>query len=1264
MKKRVLSALLALCLTLSLAGAAFAENEPSGDSSSAASQAVSSVESDPQTQDETVSSGSVSGEDQTAAKTESTPAPTETPAASDVAEEEPESTPQPEAATEPDTTPAPTEDPVADVTENEESDGSVEYTAALETDGETMNVIVTAPEGAFAEGVQPKLSVTMLTAEDELNAVADKLKNAEVQYDGFTALDITFTDKATGEEVEPVKSVAVRIELPQAIVDSGIDLSTLAVQHLEEDENGNVQKVTEVATLDNGITLSEEAAAAANEAAGVAPMSDLPAEEATAGDATEIPAAVAEFSVNGFSKFTIIWQNSEKSVTVQVVDVNGKEIGQDDTYEIPVTVAWLSQSPDTNAKTVEELAKQIEGIDNYEFQYAALGAYDSNQRIDYIRLTKSSSRKWETSYKIQYRLENGWGYNDLNNRQIYFVFQEKESPENPDGEDNREEVKFDSLPQNSNNKNRAAVNFYVNLSSEIANSTNTSETPPKDNFTASVRSTTLSEHPTTFKYTKVGEQYVVLQGASNGSAYDIDQEIRALAGDSGEQGFKIASFPSDDDVFDHLKGLNWTDWKDIKVGDTTITFENRNTELNSQNYSIRWYVFKYDGSDAWHVDGILVPRYGRLTVTKTFEFDQPDLTETELLGLVPDSFSINVQAAGHQSYQLKMAKKSNSDSISRPGWDSYAVSNTGNSSSITFNWEIDVMDYTYTISEENTDVLNYSLSGKNYTATSYAGTTSSGAIGNGFTFACETLAEDEGNKTAVQSAALTNSYTHKKADLVITKDFTGLDSLTTEEINEVVNGITFTVSQNGEQGESHQLKSFDQQNGSYTITIPNLNVGEQYTVSETVDASSDPENYTRVTYIGNDQQNTGTTTSVTLAESGSKVEFHNVYTRDTSDLTIKKVFHGLPDLDTAKEAAAKVTFNVGMTAAPALGNVVAGENGVFTATTTVTGLDVGETYVITENCQDTEDYRIDTEQTDLTGKSIQIGNENNEVTFDNYYTSKTGTLILEKKVVNGSDNTTIETDQTFSFTVSADLKDGAYGSGNEKLNFINGTATVQIKGNTKIEYAGIPAVTYTVTESEPADEINNATYYYVRNDAGDNGKSETVTADSIETISITNTYKAYHKVTVEKVVNGSMGDKTYPFEFESKDIATGKANVSPADGATLTADGFKLKNGSSVILTKVRAGTTIVVSENAVSGYTTLITVEGATNLGNGNVARVTVEDEDVKIIYTNTLQIVAPTGLEDNHTKPFGLMVGVAVMAGLALAGGAVVRRRRRWME
>lgn len=391
MKKRVLSALLALCLTLSLAGAAFAENEPSGDSSSAVSQAVSSVESEPQTQDETVSSDSASGEDQTAAKTESSPAPTETPAASDVAEEEPESTPEPEAATESDTTPAPTEDPVADVTENEESDGSVEYTAALETDGETMNVIVTAPEGAFAEDVQPKLSVTMLTAEDELNAVAGELDTAEVQYDGFAALDITFTDEATGEEVEPVKSVTVRIELPQTIVDSGVDLTTLAVQHLEEDENGNVQKVTEVATLDNGITLSEEAAAAVNEAAGVAPVNDMPAEEATAGDAAETPAAVAEFEVNGFSDFAITWENNQnrtKDVTVICYDA-------DTDSELPDACKPEGLNPLTAGQTFSFTADNAAlKIDGYEFVQAEYYSY----------------YKWRTLTSLTVTYNNRWRY--------------------------------------------------------------------------------------------------------------------------------------------------------------------------------------------------------------------------------------------------------------------------------------------------------------------------------------------------------------------------------------------------------------------------------------------------------------------------------------------------------------------------------------------------------------------------------------------------------------------------------------------------------------------------------------------------------------------------------------------------------------------------------------------------------------------------------------------------------------------------------------
>ena len=350
MKKRVLSVLLALCLAGSLASTAWAAGDQATPETAEADTSAVVLNEEEEQQDETTASQEeTSGEDSTA---------------------------------------APAEDPTAQVTETEADDGSVEYTAALETDGQTMNVVVTAPEGAFAEDVQPELSVTMLTAEDELNAVADKLDTAEVQYDGFTALDITFTDKATGEEIEPVQQVSVRIELPQAIVDSGIDLNTLAVQHLEEDADGNVQNVTEVATLDNGITLSEEAAAAANEAAGVAPVSDMPAEEATAGDAAETPAAVAEFDVDGFSDFVITWkkdQNRTKNVTVTCYDA-------DTDSELPDACEPEGLNPlaagTVFSFTADNAALKIDG---YEFVQAKYYSYYTWRTLTSLSVTYNNS---------------------------------------------------------------------------------------------------------------------------------------------------------------------------------------------------------------------------------------------------------------------------------------------------------------------------------------------------------------------------------------------------------------------------------------------------------------------------------------------------------------------------------------------------------------------------------------------------------------------------------------------------------------------------------------------------------------------------------------------------------------------------------------------------------------------------------------------------------------------------------------------------------
>lgn len=303
MKKRVLSALLVLCMACSMVSTVWAANE----------------QATPETADKPAS---VLLDDSQSAPVTNAPAQDQDAAEGLTAPEDEESGQQSDVDT-----------PDASQPEQAEStgtpvEGNTEYTAALEQDGQALNVIVTAPEGAFDEGVEPKLSVSAIEDEAQTDGIAAKLDEYGLTYDGFAALDISFKNEA-GEEIEPKVPVTVRIELPQAIVDSGIDLTTLAVQHLEEDADGNVKNVTEVATLDNGITLSEEAAAAANEAAGVAPMSDMPAEEATAGDATEIPAAVAEFDVDGFSSFVITWgegnRNRKNYFTLNMIYVDDED---------------------------------------------------------------------------------------------------------------------------------------------------------------------------------------------------------------------------------------------------------------------------------------------------------------------------------------------------------------------------------------------------------------------------------------------------------------------------------------------------------------------------------------------------------------------------------------------------------------------------------------------------------------------------------------------------------------------------------------------------------------------------------------------------------------------------------------------------------------------------------------------------------------------------------------------------------------------------
>ena len=278
-------------------------------------------------------------------------------------------------------------------------------------------------------------------------------------------------------------------------------------------------------------------------------------------------------------------------------------------------------------------------------------------------------------------------------------------------------------------------------------------------------------------------------------------------------------------------------------------------------------------------------------------------------------------------------------------------------------------------------------------------------------------------------------------------------------------------------------------------------------------------------------------------------------------------------------------------------------------------------------------------------------------------------------------------------------------------------ATVTILGSyfeadqtsTSITILGLPVGQYTVTEnttdtSFPKD-IGIYTFDEVTYSVSDSGNNEDTNkdftlqspkkeADALKiqttTVTATNEYKqGVRELLVKKTVEGDMGDTTQDFDFTLKLTKGNNEYNEPlpvvyngVDGTlstTLEAEDntytFQLCHNQSIKIT-VPAGYTATVTETTTGqGYTVesrqYLTTETPESGGildlrpafaSKDKQEVTMND-DYTVEFRNTRDVVAPTGLESNHTKPYTLMVAAAGAAGLALVGAAVARylRRRR---
>ena len=319
------------------------------------------------------------------------------------------------------------------------------------------------------------------------------------------------------------------------------------------------------------------------------------------------------------------------------------------------------------------------------------------------------------------------------------------------------------------------------------------------------------------------------------------------------------------------------------------------------------------------------------------------------------------------------------------------------------------------------------------------------------------------------------------------------------------------------------------------------------------------------------------------------------------------------------------------------------------------------------------------------------------------------TPISDPRVV-GTEGTLVNATYTFTITATGELADkvagNSYPTENPIITFgsvtgtgdtrtANGTVTVPVdNGGLTIE--GLPTGTYTITEDNPAEEItsNGQSYYYVTQAIDENGVA-VVDQDMPCTVTVTNTYKPYRSITIQKMVDGELGDKTMPFTFTTTvQRGTGteavyidatsvtvngdtvNASLNPQTGLAQDKqaafhpndDSYTLAHNESITITKLKDGDIIVINEPDAEGdgYDVSYLNEANVTLDSDATYQfvVSADNDGSTITVKNFHDIIPATGLESNHTAPYTLMVTAAGVAGMALIGSIVARRIRRRRE
>lgn len=172
------------------------------------------------------------------------------------------------------------------------------------------------------------------------------------------------------------------------------------------------------------------------------------------------------------------------------------------------------------------------------------------------------------------------------------------------------------------------VHFFLHKNGELKGSVEDGVKPESPNdYTPAIYSTRMmnaGEIPTTYT---TGGTPLVARPSADADAYQTNTTIRDMVR-TPVKGATLEDLPGDETVFAYLRANNIQ----MQINGQVV----ENEKLNTTYFGIRWNTVKYESSDGWHIDGVLVAKRSRFIVTKTFAGD------TAAIDLAKKDFTITV----------------------------------------------------------------------------------------------------------------------------------------------------------------------------------------------------------------------------------------------------------------------------------------------------------------------------------------------------------------------------------------------------------------------------------------------------------------------------------------------------------------------------------------------------------------------------------------------------------------------------------------------